>query len=279
MEERALDRHPTPADLPETVTCATERHAALGTPGESTRLDGHNPSLARRLHSANMMDDKHSMRRLRSRASTVAYGMSPSRFVTGSPVAPSSIAPGPAPVSARFAPPTEASLPAVRPSPETTGTMAPPRRASWKFGGGVLPAIITTAMVIIAIVSNLERAQGLWCQFFPPDDDVELMGAIPLMLFVRSDPPGSRVFINGRRVGRTPYAQGYGASGGTVHVRLEAPRHQPWMADLELKKAGVSVNAKLKRLRPNLKPMRLGLRACQRRHYLHSPEHRLDWHS
>ena len=60
-------------------------------------------------------------------------------------------------------------------------------------------------------------------------------------------------------MGRTPYAQGYGASGGTIAVRLEAPGHQPWMSDLQLSEGGVSVNAKLKRLGQNLKPMMIAV--------------------
>jgi hypothetical protein len=159
----------------------------------------------------------------------------------------------------RFSPPPEASLPqTVLPAPRAAvqGTMAPSYQGSRKTGRGAFQLIVMTGLIAIAVVSNLDRLRSVWSKVSPPLDAVEVAvdGAIPMMMFVRSNPPKSRVFINGHLVGRTPFAQGYTSAGGTVRVKVESPGFQTWESDLVYTANGLVVNAQLHRAN-KLKPM------------------------
>lgn len=157
----------------------------------------------------------------------------------------------------RFEPPAEAFLPStVLPAarPVVQGTMAPPRQERRRAGRGAFHLLVMAGLIAIAVVSNLDRLRGLWITAAPPNDAVQVDGAIAMMMFVRSNPPASRVFINGHLVGRTPFAQGYNSAGGTVRVRVESPGYQAWESDLVYTASGLVVNAKLQR-KNKLKPM------------------------
>lgn len=195
------------------------------------------------------MNDGDSKRAGRKHASTLAYGLLRRPTPLPEVIKPKD--------PQRFAPPPLVQLEwdsrAVKPQATTPGTMAP--AVEKRSRRGVFHTIALVGLCAIAIVSNLDLLQGWWTKLVPPSDHVEVSGSIPLMLFVRSNPPASQVFINGRLAGRTPYAQGYGSAGGTVQVRVEAPGHQPWMAKVELHESGVGVNAQLQRLGQKLRPM------------------------
>ncbi|MDX2021209.1 MAG: PEGA domain-containing protein [Deltaproteobacteria bacterium] len=202
------------------------------------------------------MDDD--QRKRARNAVTRVYGASRPHETLIAAVPPVPVAPGPMLAAAdhdRFRPPAERALPAVvlpAPLPPRHGTMAEPARRRWRSGG--FSALVITGLLAIAVVSNLERLRGVFHQVVPAADEVAVEGAIPLMLFVRSDPPAARVYINGHLVGRTPFAQGYASAGGMVHVRVEAPGYQAWESELQYKSVGVLVHAKLQRL-AKLKPM------------------------
>jgi hypothetical protein len=62
---------------------------------------------------------------------------------------------------------------------------------------------------------------------------VLLPGCISRKLFLKSDPPGATVILDGQVVGTTPYSEDLPAY-GTRHLVLEAPGHARLEADLEL---------------------------------------------
>ncbi len=138
-------------------------------------------------------------------------------------------------------------LPVAAVRPATPQTIAePPRSHRFK----VAPAIRTFALLALAavvVMPNLDRLQRIWYRIAPPPDDVTLDQPIPQMLFIRSDPPGARVFLNDRAVGRTPFAQGYSDAGARMHVRIEAPGYVPWRSSVDLANDGARFDVHLKR--------------------------------